>query len=44
MTVKELIEKLKEMDQSADVYIRGCDNDYDINHVEIDKYGCVAIY
>ena len=43
MKVKELIEKLKQFDEDADVYVSGDDRSFEINHVEQDNVGDVAI-
>lgn len=39
MTVKELIDKLEDFSDDAEVYITGGDGDYCISHVEQDEHG-----
>lgn len=43
MKVKELIEKLKQFDENAEVYVSGDDGNFELNHVEQDNVGDVAI-
>lgn len=43
MKVNDLIENLKQFDGDAEVYVSGCDGDYEINHVEKDNNGDAVI-
>lgn len=43
MKVKDMLEQLKQFDESAEVYVSGCDGDYMINHVEKDNNGDAVI-
>ena len=43
MKVKELIEQLTQFNEDAEVYVSGDDRDFEINKVEQDNVGDVAI-
>lgn len=44
MKVKDMLEQLKQFDESAEVYVSGCDGDYKIYYVEKDSNGDAVLY